>query len=85
MAGVSQQFGADSGARKALRKAPPARRTYTVTEAAAILGISRAKAYDCVRRGELRSLSFGRRIVVPAAVIDELLTRADGRTGLRRA
>jgi len=56
------------------RPAPASgRRTYSVPEAAAILGISRAKAYECVRRGELRALSFGRRIVVPASVIEELL------------
>lgn len=51
----------------------PPRRTYTVTEAAALLGISRAKAYDCVRSGELPALRFGRRIVVPAAALERLL------------
>ena len=54
----------------------PRRRTYTVAEAAAVLGISRAKAYECVRTGELRALQFGRRIVVPAVVLDELLGAA---------
>lgn len=49
------------------------RRTYTVPEAAAILGISRAKAYESVRTGELEALQFGRRIVIPAGVIDQLL------------
>lgn len=49
------------------------RRTYSVPEAAAILGISRAKAYECVRSGELPALRFGRRIVVPASVVDDLL------------
>ncbi|MEM9655930.1 MAG: helix-turn-helix domain-containing protein [Actinomycetota bacterium] len=49
-----------------------ARRTFTVEEAAAILGISRTTAYECVRSGELPSLRFRRRVVIPAQVIDAL-------------
>jgi excisionase family DNA binding protein len=49
------------------------RRTYSVTEAARLLGISRTKAYECIRTGELPALRFGRRIVVPAARLDRLL------------
>ena len=49
------------------------RKTFTVPEAAALLGISRAKAYRCVRSGELHALQFGRRIVVPARVLEDLL------------
>ena len=49
------------------------RKTFTVPEAAAVLGISRAKAYRCVRSGELHALQFGRRIVIPARVLDEML------------
>lgn len=52
--------------------APP-RRTYSVNEAAVILGISRTTAYQCVRTKELPSLRFRGRIVIPAAVIDALL------------
>ena len=51
----------------------PARRTYSVEEAAAILGISRTTAYQCVRTKELPSLRFRGRIVISAAVIDALL------------
>lgn len=51
----------------------PARRTYSVDEAAAILGISRTTAYQCVRTKELPSLRFRGRIVISAAVIDALL------------
>ena len=50
-----------------------ARRTFTVEEAAAILGISRTTAYECVRSGELPSLRFRRRVVIPAFVIDQLV------------
>jgi len=36
----------------------PQRLTYTVTEAAEILGISKTSAYECVQRGETPSLAF---------------------------
>ena len=49
------------------------RRTLTVAEAAQALGISRALAYDLVRRGEIASLRLGRRIVIPERVVDALL------------
>ena len=49
------------------------RRTYSVDEAAAILGISRTTAYQCVKTKELPSLRFRGRIVISAAVIDALL------------
>ena len=38
-----------------------------------MLGISRSTAYECVRRGELRALRFGRRLVVPRAALEELI------------
>lgn len=49
-------------------------RTYTVDEVAAIVGISRSTAYECVRRGEIPSRRFGRRIVVLRHELDRLLT-----------
>lgn len=55
------------------------RLTYSVSEAAVVLGISRGKAYDCVRTGELPSVRFGRRIVIPAAVVRRLLNGDDPR------
>jgi excisionase family DNA binding protein len=51
------------------------RRTLSVSEAAQVLGISRAHAYDCVRTGELPSITLGRRVVVPRQAIEELLAR----------
>jgi excisionase family DNA binding protein len=50
------------------------RSTMTVEEAAVVLGISRTSAYECVRRGELRAVRLGRRLVVPRIVVDQLLT-----------
>jgi excisionase family DNA binding protein len=49
------------------------RSTMTVEEAAEVLGISRTSAYECVRRGELRAIRLGRRLVVPRLVVDQLL------------
>jgi excisionase family DNA binding protein len=49
------------------------RMTLSVVEAAGRLGISRALAYELVRRGELPSLRLGRRLVVPEAALLALL------------
>jgi excisionase family DNA binding protein len=49
------------------------RRTCTVTEAAAALGISRTSAYERVRAGELPALRLGRRIVITRHALEELL------------
>jgi excisionase family DNA binding protein len=49
------------------------RRTYSVEQAAQLLGISRSTAYECARNGALPCLHFRRRIVIPALVIDEML------------
>ncbi len=49
------------------------RRTYTVDEAAAVLGISRTTAYECVKSGELPSLRFRRQIVIPATALKALV------------
>ena len=48
----------------------------SVAEAGALLGLSRAFAYELVARGELPVVRFGRRIVVPKAALLELLAGA---------
>ena len=58
------------------------RRTYTVTEAATVLGISRTSAYERVRTGDLPALRLGRRIVIARAVVDAFVSGA-GITGDR--
>ena len=45
----------------------------TVTEAAEVLGISRALAYELVARGDLPSIRLGRRLVVPKVALLEML------------
>jgi excisionase family DNA binding protein len=53
------------------------RLTLTVEEAATLLGISRAFAYEAVNRGEVPSIRIGRRILVPKAALDRLLGSPD--------
>src|SRR5262245_35967561 len=55
------------------------RMTFSVTEAAGRLGISRAFAYELVARGELPCLRFGRRVVVPRKALERLVDAADRR------
>jgi excisionase family DNA binding protein len=49
------------------------RSTYTVNEVANILGISRTTAYECVRRGDIPSRRFGRRVVVVKHELNRML------------
>ena len=49
--------------------------TYSVVEAAGVLGIGKDLAYSLVRTGQLRTVRLGRRIIVPRHAIDELLSR----------
>ena len=51
----------------------PTKLTYTVPEVAVLLGISRTTAYECVRRGEIPSLTLGRRILITHAQLEQLL------------
>ncbi len=51
------------------------RLTYTVAEAAQLLGISKTTAYECTKTGEIKSITLGRRIIIPRQVIEELLDR----------
>ena len=49
------------------------RLTFTTTEAATVLGISRTSAYELVRSGTLPSLRLGRRIVITKIALEGLL------------
>ena len=44
-----------------------------VVEAGKMLGLGRSAAYAAVARGEIPSLRFGRKIVVPLAQLEALL------------
>jgi excisionase family DNA binding protein len=50
------------------------RLTWTVTEAAHLLGISRASAYEAAHRGELPVRVIGRRMLVPRVALLRLLS-----------
>ncbi len=54
--------------------------TISVERAGRLLGISRGLAYDLVRRGEIPAIRLGRRLVVPAVAIDEILHDRPART-----
>ena len=54
-------------------KAESSKLTMTVTEAAKLLGIGRKQAYEAVHKGEIPSLKFGRRILVPVAAFERML------------
>jgi excisionase family DNA binding protein len=50
--------------------------TFTVTEAAEILRISRNSAYEAVNNKELPTIRFGRRFVIPRIALERLLAPA---------
>lgn len=50
------------------------KQTYTVEEAAKILGIGRASAYEAVHRGDIPSIRIGGRILVPKERLGRLLS-----------
>ncbi len=47
--------------------------TYTVTEAANLLGIGRAAAYEAARSGQLPTIRIGKRILVPVVALEQML------------
>jgi excisionase family DNA binding protein len=49
------------------------RKTYTVEEAGQLLGIGRNQAYDAAKRGEIPTITIGKRKLVPKATLDRLL------------
>jgi excisionase family DNA binding protein len=51
----------------------PERRTLTVSEAARVLGISRAAAYAAAKSGAIPTITIGRRILVPLPALERLL------------
>lgn len=49
------------------------RKTRTIPEAAAVLGIGRNQAYLAARRGEIPTIRIGGRVLVPAAALERML------------
>jgi len=52
------------------------RETRSVPETAAILGISARSAWKYTRKGEIRTVRLGGRVLVPLSEIDRVLQRA---------
>lgn len=48
----------------------------TVPRAAEMLGLGRTKTWELVRRGRLRSLRVGKRVLVPVRELERFLTEA---------
>ena len=52
----------------------PRRLTCSIGEAAVLLGIGRASAYEAARTGQIPTIKLGRRLVVPRAALERLLS-----------
>jgi excisionase family DNA binding protein len=52
----------------------PERRVVTLKEAAAILRISRASAYQAAKTKEIPTIRIGRRLLVPLAALERMLS-----------
>lgn len=50
------------------------RRTFTLSEAAKQLGIGRNQAYEAAHRGEIPTIRIGKRLLVPRAAFEKLLS-----------
>jgi excisionase family DNA binding protein len=72
----AQQSHGGSGLASGAAPAGTERLTLTVEEAATALGISRAFAYESVRRGDIPHIKIGRRLLIPKAKLNELLDSA---------
>lgn len=55
------------------------RTTFTVDEAADLLGIHRQTLYAAIRRGEIPAVRIGRRVLVSRHVLEELLRTGSSR------
>ena len=53
---------------------PVERRTLTIKETAASLGISDWMVYEMVKRGELKTIRVGKRILVPVSALDQFVS-----------
>lgn len=50
--------------------------TFTIPEAAKILGIGRTAAYDAARTGQIPVIKIGKRLLVPKTALDRMLSEA---------
>jgi len=50
--------------------------TMSIREAAKILGVSRSSAYTAVHTGQIPSIRFGSRILIPRVALEKMLSEA---------
>ena len=50
------------------------RKTYTVEEAAHLLGLGRNATYEAAKSGAIPTIRIGKRILVPKAALDRMLS-----------
>lgn len=48
-------------------------KTYTIAEAAELLGVGRNSAYEAAKKGEIPAIRIGSRILVPKVALDRML------------
>ncbi len=67
------------GGRRGMPRQPSVekRLCITVTEAAAMLGISRNFAYELVKQKQLPVVKFGKRILIPRIALEKMLEGCD--------
>ena len=59
------------------------REAYSVTEVAAMLGVGKDTVWQRVRSGQLPSIKFGSRVLVPRSVLDCVLAGGLPQSGLK--
>lgn len=52
------------------------KQTYTIPEAAKILGVGRSAAYEAARQGQIPIVKIGKRKLVPKVALERLLDDA---------
>ena len=52
------------------------RKTYNIEEAGRLLGIGRNQAYEAAKSGQIPTIKIGKRLLVPKAVLDRMLSGA---------
>ena len=56
------------------------RLTYTIEEAARLIGIGRSSAYQAAQTGEIPTVRIGRRLLVPVQALEGLLATVGSNT-----
>jgi excisionase family DNA binding protein len=58
----------------AVSELPPARVAYSMSEAAASLGVSLSTVKNLIAQGRLKTARIGRRVLIPASSLESLLS-----------